>query len=116
MLIPRSPETVPDLPSFCHSQDSQILTKSQIVWNAGRTGFSCSDRVEVVVDRDAAYAHEIGDVLNRPSQEECPAFIEETHRDLFAGSIEVRHVDVMGSGRFFYASEPKEKKIDLTSP
>ena len=29
------------------------------------------------------------------------------------GAVDFRHVDVMGSGRFFYASEPKEKAISL---
>lgn len=31
------------------------------------------------------------------------------------GEIEFRHVDVIGSGRFFYASEPKPVRVELRS-
>lgn len=34
-------------------------------------------------------------------------------RKLIYGRIEVRHVDVMGSGRFFYASKPTDTEIPL---
>ena len=34
-------------------------------------------------------------------------------RVLTYGKIEVWHVDVMGSGRFFYASKPAPTGIDL---
>ena len=88
MLISRSPEIALDLPSSCRGQDSQILTKCQIGWTAEWSLWSCSDGIQIVVDRDAAHTHEVGDVLDRPPQEERPTFIEEAHRYLLAGSIE----------------------------
>ena len=37
-------------------------------------------------------------------------------REIIFGEISFRHVDVMGSGRFFYASEPKPIRIDFRGP
>ena len=48
-----------------------------------RYGGSSVDRVEVVVDRDAADAHRVGDVLDRSPKDERPTLVEQSHRSLF---------------------------------
>ncbi len=43
---------------------------------------SAVDGVEVVVDGDPAHAHRIGDVLDRPAQDERASFVEEPDGEL----------------------------------
>src|SRR5215210_3236533 len=51
---------------------------------------SAMDRVEVVVDRDPADAHRVGDVLDRPPQDERTLLVEQPHGALLVFSGERR--------------------------
>jgi hypothetical protein len=67
--------------------------------------------VSVIGDRIAQViregpAAEVRRVLLR--LEPAPAFVE-------YGAVAVRHVDVMGSGRFFYADPPRRRRVQLVT-
>ena len=52
--------------------------------------WSTMDGIEVVVHGDAAHAHRVGDILDRSSQDERAALVEQTDRSLLVGPREHR--------------------------
>jgi hypothetical protein len=79
-----------------------------------------ADPQEYVPSEQELLEHAIGDriasVIAGSDPKRVAAALEKAgieKRELTYGRIEVRHVDVMGSGRFFYASKPAGTAIAL---
>src|SRR3954452_23566216 len=56
-----------------------VACPTQVIMTSGCIRASAMDRVQVVVDGDAADPHRVGDVLDRPPQDEGPLLVEQPH-------------------------------------
>jgi hypothetical protein len=75
-----------------------------------------ADPQEYVPSDEELIQSEIGERIRKVVQAASPAALKKaklTARQVEYGAITYRHVDVMGSGRFFYASSPTKTIISL---
>jgi hypothetical protein len=72
-----------------------------------------ADPQEYVPSDDELVQSEIGKRIKQVVDAAAPGALKRKERQLEYGSITFRHVDVMGSGRFFYASSPTKTIISL---
>ena len=61
-------------------------------WRGDRPALLGVDGVQVVVDRDPADAHHLGDLLHRSPQEKRAPLVEESYRSLLASPVEAGKV------------------------
>jgi len=72
-----------------------------------------ADAQEYVPSDAELIQSEIGARINRVVAAAAPGSLKRKERQVEYGAITFRHVDVMGSGRFFYASSPTKTIISL---
>jgi len=106
--------TVDNLPKLLELLE-EYKKKSQ--QNPGRTEegnqILGADAREYVPSDDELIQSEIGNRIGQIVAAAAPGALKQKERQVEYNAITFRHVDVMGSGRFFYASRPTKTIISL---
>lgn len=72
-----------------------------------------ADAREYVPSDEELLQSEVGNRIGQVVDAAAPGALKQKERQVEYGAITFRHVDVMGSGRFFYASRPLKTIISL---